>query len=91
MDFGEPALLDVDASRRSEQCAVAGQSGRENAVEEIDPPRHAHPQIFRRTDAHQVSRFVDRQDLGNDLEHLGHHGFWLADAQPANRAPGNVR
>ena len=54
-------------------------------------PRATPIQVLRRTDAHQVARFVDRQDLGNDLEHLRHDGFWLADAQPADRAPRNVR
>src|SRR5215217_2167408 len=91
VDIGEPTLLDIDASRRSEQRPVAGQSGRENAVEKIDPPRHTHPEVFRRTDAHEIPGFADRQHLGNDLEHLSHHGFWFTHAETTDRTPGNIR
>src|SRR5215217_6017021 len=44
VNLGEPALLDIDTSRRRKQSSVAGQSCRQYAIEEIDPPRDTHPQ-----------------------------------------------
>ena len=67
-----------------EQVAVARIARRHDAVEHIDPAAHPFDQIFRLTDAHQISRLVGRDLRADVLQNTMHIFFRLADSQTAD-------
>ena len=79
-----PGVLDLDVAEARKQVAVARITRRHHAVEHVDAGLDRAHQIFRRADAHQVTRLVRRQ-LGGSMCEDAHHVFLrLADRQAAN-------
>jgi hypothetical protein len=89
---GETGVAQVQAAwlrralpRSSYKCTtVAGQPGRQHAIEHVHPPRHALDQILRRADPHQVAGLVSREDPIDEFQHAVHLLLGLAHAQAAD-------
>ncbi len=77
-------VADIDDAFAGIHHAVPCIPGRQNAVEHIDAPRDSFQYIFRRTDAHQVARFVFRQNFGNQFRHGIHILRRFADGESAD-------
>lgn len=64
--------------------AVAAVAGGHHTVHHIHTPVNGFENICRRADAHQIARFVGRQNLVHHLNHLIHHLGRLTHCQSAN-------
>src|SRR5438270_431823 len=71
--------LDVEPTVPSEHRAVASHPRRRHAVEEVDAAPNALDEIFGKTNAHQVAWMLLRQGVIDDIDHLVHRVFLLAD------------
>ena len=78
------AVADIDNAFAGVHHAVPRIAGRQYAVEHIDTPRNAFQNVFRRTDAHQVTRLVFGQNGGNQFRHGIHIFCRFADGEPAD-------
>ena len=66
------------------------QAGRQDAIENIHTAQHTVDQIFGRADAHQVTRFILRQQRKHDIEHGMHLVLGLAHRKPADGDAGRI-
>ena len=86
--FGEVVLpflvSQVHDAVPGEDHAVAPVAGRHHAIEHIDAALDGLEDVPRRTDAHEVTGFVLRQDIVADLDHLIHYLRRFAYCQTAD-------
>ncbi len=77
-------VLDVASTGGGEKRTGATHAGGRDAVKHIDAARHAFHEIFRKADAHEVSRAVGRERCIHHIEHGVHVRFCFANGQSAN-------
>lgn len=82
------AMVQIDPTIRREDGTVASEPGGQHAIEHVDSLGHAVPEIFRRADAHQVSRLSLGQLRRHDVQHFRHFRFRFTDAETPD---GNAR
>ncbi len=63
---------------------VPRQPGGQNAVEDMNAARHTVDQIFRGADAHEIARFILRQQRSYDIEGIVHFLFCLTHGKAAD-------
>ena len=67
--FSEGCLLDVEASLRCHQCAMAGNAGRQDTVAHIDAVKHRIEKIVDGSDTHEVAGLFFRKLFGGHAYH----------------------
>src|SRR5262245_19688405 len=78
-------VSDVDSPLTCEELAIPGVAGRQHAIEEVDPTANALHEVFRSSDAHQVTGPIDWQPVCGVGDELIHSLARLADAQATQR------
>src|SRR5512136_2471432 len=76
-------VLDGHPAPAREQRAVAGVARRQDAIEEVDAPRHGLDDVLDVAHAHEVAGPVGRQERMAELERLEEPRLGLAQAQSA--------
>ena len=79
-----PRLLDIDQAFPREELSVPPVPCRQDAIEEVDPPRNAFHKIVWHAGTHQVPRPIHRQQRSRLLDRVVHDLGGFADAQPAD-------
>ncbi len=86
----ESSVHEVESSFRRKGGVVAGQAGRQDAIENVDAARHAVDQIFRRANTHQVAGFIFGQKWNDHVERVVHLLFGLANGESADGDAGGA-
>lgn len=76
---GVLGIVQVEPAAQEHGCAVAGQPGGQDAVEDVYAAQDSVDQVFGRADAHQVAGFAGRQDGVENVQGGEHVGLALAD------------
>ena len=83
-------VADIDDPLAGKQHPVASVARRHHAIEHIHAALDRFEQVYRRSDSHQVTRPVDRQDSVHQFDHFVHYRRRLADGQSPDRIPVGV-
>src|SRR3712207_170156 len=81
-------VLEVEATIGGQRCPVAGEAGREHAVEDVHPEGYDLQYPDRVPDPHEVPRPVGGELSCRDGERLQHLVAWLPDGEAADGVAG---
>ena len=78
-------ILDINHTIACKHLTCAARSAGQDAIHHIDAPRHSAHDIIRLTNAHQVTRFILRQLIRCEVQHVEHRLLTFANSQTTNR------
>ncbi len=87
---GEGSVHQVDPAGAGERGVVTGETGGQDAIENVHPASDAVDQVFRCAHTHQVAGFIGGQQRVDHLEHLVHLLLGFAHGEPADGVAGQV-
>ena len=87
---GEGGVHEVEPPIGGEGRMMAGQTGRQDTIEDIDAAQHPVDQVFGSADTHQIARLVFGVEGLHYIQHGVHFGLGLPHRQPADGDAGGI-